>query len=692
MSAIDFRTFRPWALILLIVTVYAGLHSRDISDFENDSSSADYLYFSQMLKHPERFQNCIPMEMAKKIEPISFPVQLSMRMGEWGVSSRVQYLLFFIFQTTCVVTGIFLVVSSLGGTQASAVVAALLLLSSSFTGYGRYLSLKFVPVMVTSCLGLGVGFLGIGLFMTNRFLRSSLVGGALFYFHPTHALVLNGLLHGYWLYQWGVAKTLPFRQWLLLTGAACAVALSWAWTLHLHRQELFPKSPVDWGLWFDFLRARTSNPFPMLDGIGIVLCSLLFFVLLFWIYGIARKALENPNLSKARWVVCFVMALWGVQIFFTEILPSPFVAQLALTRATPYAVLFFVCLYSFLLMDVCRTRDRRGWGFLLLAAPLLLEGKTLLFPLKAVFLKFGIFPDIIFIFLLWTLYLHFQNPCWFPSWVSEVVSFGSRHLKITLTIIAVPLTVILILKTIKTGWGHVFNPRFLGKLWELGFIGSTGHLLILLLLLFCIKTSLGQKWAAWPGRYWSVVLAALALIGQGVSSEKERPPEQGIEMRRWIQDNTPQGSLILTLPFSKSMELSPFPLRPAYLDPAEMMYALYMPSMTSGILKRLQWIGLDFSEFKSKKTSIWRRYLGIQYDRRGFAKWLGQYHEDWRKNLASMRESIPNLDYVLLKKACLHPEDRPVFETLDYALIPVKQVSVNGKNADAPGTQELSLS
>jgi hypothetical protein len=692
MSGINFKSKNIWLAIFAIVLIYAALHPEKLSEIKHDPTSADFFFFSYIEENFQDFENSLTLSMADKVAPISWLMKISKLATNTGVPLTTQYVIFFCLQVLFVVTGIFLVVSGLNRSRQEAILSSILFLGSYFTSFGRYLSADFVGIkVVTSTLGLSFGFLAIGFFIRGQFVISAWISALALYIHPTHAFIMLGIFHTYILYNFLSKRFIPVRKMAYIYTGTGIIMSPWIVIVLRNSESIFSGAKID-AIWWSFLMAKTSNPFPLQDGVMIVLPSLIIFILVYWLLGLVNNVASDTSFSRARWVVASVFGAWLTQIIFTEVLPIPFVAQLALTRATPYAVLFMVIVYT-ITVWMHRGNDSTGAWLIFLLLPVFFIGTTIIpYPLRGFLGDEPVHPESAMLLFGLILYIKKQDLIPLSSRSQKIIALIWRIALFAMASIFILLCLLVAYKIKVRGFSVIaailYNITIAPLLNErLNYFIGIGLILAWWIWQRWISGSKKQVWPSVFSKKSSIVITTIGFISvigyfasvtmPGISSN---PVNSSIQnMRQFVSHHTEKGAMILVVPLYDTREMSTIPLRPVFLDSAEAQYVLYNPATTKEVINRLKLIGMDLDLVVAETDcNGLKQYLKPMCRRKAFEQYASKYSDDWRMNLRKMGEVAPNLSYVLLKRKYLCMEDKPTYTSGDLALLHINDVHREG--------------
>jgi hypothetical protein len=680
------KSKKIWLAIISMTSIYVILHAKTILEFQYNPASADFFFFAHIKENLPSFENSLTLDMVKKVEPISWLMKISMSLTGIGVSPTSQYAIFLCLQVVLVLTGIFLIVSGLNRSYQESILCSILFLNSYFSNFGRYIKLSFIHKVVTSTLGLSFGFLAIGFFIRGQFVISTWIAALMLYIHPTHALIVLSIFHTYILYIYFLKRYLPAKKIAYIYIGTGIIVLPWIITTLINSETIF-SGAIDES-WWTLIMSKISTPFPLHDGIVVVIPSLIIFALVYWLMGLMTIISPDSSYGRSRWVVASVLLAWLAQIIFTEILPTSFVTQLALTRSTPYAGLFMVIVYVGMLW-MHKESDHSGAWLLFLLLPVVFFERILVPPLQRFFYgRYAIYPECLIVLFCLILYIEKQKLIPLSVRAQKVINLIWKSGKSIAIGSVITFGLLVAYKISINGFNSIrnfFYEIIVGSQWE------SSHIIALSLIL---TGSLWQRWrSCFTNCIWSssmiykrssVVVFAVALIAL-MPHLQTLPALRGlmlnlynnplVKMKQFIDQYTEKNSMMLIIPLSDTKKLSTIPFRPVFLDHFEVIFVLYNPSTTREVIDRLKLMGMDFDLWTSNSNCFGlRQYLVPVCRQRVFARHASEYSDDWRVNLTEMRKIAPNLSYVLMKKKYMCLEDKPTYTSGDLALLHINDV------------------
>jgi hypothetical protein len=677
---------RALEVFLVLCIAMLLLAPRWLGYFTSTSSlnqlDTDYLYHDAILSNTGHFANILITGVVEKVAT-SFGILINLSRGltGLGVGQGQQLIAFFVAQLAFGVVGVWLTMTSLQLSRVERLLVFALFAFSFFSQFGRYIGGPgFYNKVTASCISIGIGFVVVGLFIQGRYLASVTLAALMAYVHPIYSAVFLLLNFSFALKTWRTIATWN-RHYVgafMLVPAAILVPL--AWDL-LESQQFLAGQTVP--LWWQYLEAKTSNPFPLQDGFIIVVPSIAIFCITFHLLGRLSRGEACAAFLRAQWVVAVVIAAWIIQIVFTEFIPVSFIAKLSLTRMTPFALLFMVIVYVRITWRH-RGQDETGLWLLLLLLPVVL-GPAQMFSGDVIRLLFGqiplamtlvggwwpdfsIFPEALLLFLL------------LLALARRVNVSGQSNVTAGLTdprrgrIGAATAIALLTLVVVAEAWLLIVTPNLRGTSTVVA--GAA-------LLLWVGEQRFGaltvcRRTAGWA-RENSVLVGGLLVfavaVHPGVSVVKRLVDSEVVRSdadRVWdyLENHTEPNEMVLVVPLFETRRFPVMPLRPVFVDWADGQFVLYDPRILESLIHRLSLIGMDVDRaLQASNCAGLLQYVDAMCKRKLFESLSKDYSDAWRSNLPELRRIAPNLSYVLLENKHLALSDVVVFRSGNFSLI-----------------------
>ncbi|MCF8176965.1 MAG: hypothetical protein K9J74_00505 [Sulfuritalea sp.] len=646
----------------------------------------DFLYFDVIYRNSADYSNVLVANVVERVhESFGVIIGFSKFLSDLGIDQSFQLIGFFYVQVFLGVMGISYIARGLALSIGERALVFAFFLFSYFTQFGRYIGGPgFYNKVTASCLAMGFGYVIIGLFINGRYRLSISASALLGYVHPVYSavfLALNGL--------YGAKAFLLDRRWSVKYAVTFALLPGMILTPLIY--ELYGSSEIVMGsissLWWDYLKAKTSNPFPLQDGLVIVIPTLLVFFIAHHLLGRMSTAEADGPYRRAQWVLGGVIAAWLVQILFTEVIPVSFIARLSLTRTSPFGLLFVVIAYMGIVWRN-RYRDETGLWMILLIVPAIL-GTTQLIPGEAVrnlfvgfpwvliilggyWPDFAIFPDILLMFLLlgvFAIHVGVVAPLvWLRGRIEPKAVVGKN-----LVIGAAGLLAIVVL----------LEVSMLNKNWSMRTAASLVSGIFLLMWLaerLVPRLKVYREVSALARERSTTLLMALVMaivLPHAITTTKTLLAPALVEteadlMWNYIEQNTMKNEMVLIVPFFDTRRYPVMPLRPVFIDWGDAQYVLYDPQMLTPVMERLSLIGMNLDKaLRAENCRGVMQYVDAMCRRKLFESLAEDYSDTWRGNLSRMREIAPNLTYVLLRSKYVLPTDRVIYTSGSVSLIKI---------------------
>ncbi|PZP54040.1 MAG: hypothetical protein DI586_10395 [Micavibrio aeruginosavorus] len=623
----------------------------------------DTIVFSQILNNSEIPASSVSKEYITQSAKVGFTLLPAIWMSSLDIPTNIQFLVFYIVQLGCLAFGLLYFFSAFRKDFGFIFLAMIFCYLSGFSGFGRYLAIGAGFKIVTSGFALTIGFIILGLHLRGKQYWAVGLAALLALYHPSHALVLLCILGGYALWENFVLKTKNFMQ-LTQLGIATLVLLTPFIFFVLLR---VPHSDFNHEAWWSYVFSKTSNLTPLQDGLFVVLG--IQAALICGIIALKAKAKEEglkDLSSRAISIIAVTMVLWAVQIIFTELWPSISIAQAALTRVTPYAVITVVAVLAERTYSAMRSIDdkERIYGFLLAGAAIgtaippwlpILHIPTMTPPIIDIdyFFQGSVLEQssiaILIAGLAWWMWLPHLTPEKAKLWTR--VMWATIILFITFLGLRLPSLAVLLML--------VFHAR---ANWYAK-IPCTNKVIIGLLIAACVIVLIARK----P---WSF------------SRE-----DNTTEITTLLDTYVPKNGMVLTLPFRSLHSELALPTRAVFLGYGECQYVFYVPSLIDKVWKRAELLGLKPIDKDPEVCSDW--LLNPMCRRQYFEAKAKEQNTVWRTNLAAIKKEAPELTHVLMPETMLCKGDKIQAKTSQgLALVPIENAVAS--NCPMEGKKEPS--
>ena len=635
-----------WLLVFLLLIVVRGNEGLNVP-LSLDVN--DTIVFSEIASNPSFPKESISAQYIAGTAATGItylPVKL---LRTAGLSAESQFLVLYVAQMAALAFGSLLFLRAFGTQTGFILLGVLLAFFSGFVGFGRYLALAAGFKIVTSGFALAVGLAILGLHLRGFRYAAAVTAALLAAYHPTHGLVLLAILGVYALWETFVRKTLDFKGLVQLGAATLAALLPFVFFVLL---KIPATQAFDHEAWWLFVFNKTSNLTPLQDGIPVV--AGIWSALLLGIVGLRAHARTAPHIAdRCVIIIGTVLILWVVQITGAEIFRSVTVAQLALTRATPYAVMVIAALLA--------QRVYRAFT----------EGDTadkligLLLTLGAVGVAL---PDIIEPFGLPTFTPAIYATNWFYqgkvidqshfavlsgalAWWLWLPYLDERAKRILTVAVAIALFIAVTL----------FGLR-------------TSSLAAYLCLLVFAKSEMLSRFPVNKSMPVVLIGLSLTLLAFAQNPWKAERADKIVRLTKAIEGHVPEDGMILTLPANDIYGEALLPARATFLGWSESQYVIYAPPLIDEIWKRAALLGVGLDSVK-KDCPFWlwkpmcRR---VEFDRKASAE-----NPVWRENIRKITAIAP-VTHVLMPETMACSGDKPDARVDDMVLIPVRGLAPAG--------------
>ncbi len=642
--AFNKNIFLQWLLLFCCLLAIRGSEGlgKSISLDVNDT-----IVFSQILNNPDLPASSVSREYVTQSAKVGFTLLPAIWMSALDISPNLQFTIFYAVQLACLAFGLLYFFSSFRKEIGFIFLAMIFCYLSGFSGFGRYLAIGAGFKIVTSGFALTIGFIILGLHLRGKQYGAVALAAALALYHPSHALVLLSILGGHALWECFVLKSKNFMQLAKLGAATIALLTPFIYFVLLQ----IPHHDFNHEAWWSYVFSKTSNLTPLQDGLFVVLG--IQAALICGIVALRAKAKDigsNELTSRAISIIGVTMALWAVQIIFTELLPSVSIAQAALTRVTPYAVITVVAVLAERTYAAMYSGDHkeRIYGFLLAGATI----ATAIPPWLPVLNIPTITPPIIDIDYFFQGSVLEQSSIailiaglawwmWLPHFSASQEKFWTRIMWITI----------------------VFFIIFLGL--------RLPSLAVLLMLVFHAKPKWYAKIPCGKPLIIGLLIVACAFVLLARKPWSFSREDNTTEIIALLENNVPKTGMVLTLPFRSTHGELALPTRAIFLGYGECQYVFYIPAMIDTIWKRAELLGLKPIDKDPEVCDDW--LLNPMCRRQYFEAKAKEQNTIWRTNLAEIRKEASELTHVLMPETMLCKGDIVQAKTSQgLALVPIE--------------------
>lgn len=359
-------------------------------------------------------------------------------------------------------------------------------------------------------------------------------------------------------------------------------------------------------------------------------------------------------MRRAAALLGVVILLWAVQILASEVLRSIALTQLALTRATPYAVLIIVALYAKKIF--CALKD--GEPAERVTALILVS--TIIFMATKQERNLIILPPVRFPLLD---IFHFNHPAVLQQ---------------------APVAVL----TAVLAWWCWLPPMGQARRWQTAVFLASSVLLCALVFglrlpILAVALALALLWYPQIVRRLKIPFAcsilAIGILTTGVlldrNSWKRSQAEAHSRILEMVQTHVPPDAMILTIPAGDLAADYLLPIRATFMGWSEGQYLIYLPQLESMVWERLNLLGVH-PVVDAPECAGW--LLKPMCRRQLFWDKATEYRDAWRGQLKEMRRIAPSLSHVLIRSSHLCKQDRPTAMVDSHALVALQDVAPAG--------------
>jgi len=613
-----------------------------------NAKEGDFLNVSVFLENARMFEDTVYLEVAKRTSALSILPWLSDMLVRWGLTAVDQMTVLFAAEKFLYTLGMLCIGYVISRSTLATIGAFSIVLVAGLT---KIFLLKLIASTVAFSIGFGV----IALALAGRFRLAAVLTGAIGYIHPTYLAVYAGIALAIQIYCICVERSQGLRE----LGVTClilfVVALPIAANVLVNLDQV--ASPIaDPGAWFSYMQSRSDLAFPLRQGLP----RLLGFVLAFAASSAALILVRNENRMYGRLgvVLGFAVLLYGIQIFFTEVVPSTFVTKLALSHRANFIALPLAAL-GLLLVCFQKLSEERPWAWFSL----------ILFPMVSAYLSQPIPTGILSLSSMVRPILPGPTEVNFDLFAFSLTVFAllmrERHalgggVRLYHTSHTVAVAVVLSGLVFFPRAGHflllfvLMSPLFGGLFTRLrgtrGLIGRRPSPKLLV-------TTIGVMLVAFLAYRLPFVDAIhhWRAFATGAQDEVAHPHNQ---FHTFVTKNVLPEERILFAPLELSIWYTPVPSRSVYLDWYELNYVLYVWELLPRVVEKMGTYGLDpFVGGRTPQCTGWRGVIYYRCQRSLLARAASEEIHAWRHHVAAIRRLDPRVEWVVLKTKDLCPGD-----------------------------------
>ncbi len=608
----------------------------------------DTIVFSQILSNENLSESSLSVQYVRQSADVGFAILSASWLGSLGFSTETQFMILYVIQISILTFGVWFFLTSFRKEFGFIFLGVLLCYLSGFTGFGRYLALGAGFKIVSSGMALAVGFIVLGLHLRGKKYMAAILASLLALYHPSHGIVLLCILGFHALWFTFIRQEQSFTD-LIKLGVVTITALLPFMVL------VFPNvihQNFNHEAWWSYVFSKTSNLTPLQDGLFVVIGIVSAIVCGVIAYNARRQDSSLSDSSKRALSILYAsLILWAVQIFFTEVLPSITIAQLALTRVTPYAVITIVSVMAERAYAGFSSVDKkeRLYGFLMIAGAV---GAAL--------------PA-------WLPYLHI--PTMVPPMIDiEFIFQANVREQAGIAILMAGLAWWIWVPYLPQESAVQWNKRMcVVIILFVAFFGLRApSIAVLLMLVFSQKPQLIEKIPSSKAILCSM-LAVICVFLFVARKPWARHADMDVKsLSELLIESVPEEGMVLTLPFRSLHGELTLPTRSIFMGYGESQYVLYAPSMIDDIWKRAELLGIKPINNDPTICSNW--LLDPMCRRQYFEEKAKEKNTIWRSNLRKIREEAPELTHILMPNDMICDGDKVDVRLINLVLLPIDGV------------------
>lgn len=566
-----------------------------------------------------------------------------------GLSPEAQFFVFYAVQMSVLAFGALFFLRAFGTATGFVVLGTLLAFFSGFTGFGRYLALGGGFKIVTSGLAMGIGFAVLGLHLRGLRLAASVTAALLAVYHPSHGFVLLSILGASALWETFVRKSLDIKGLANLGVATIAALLPFVFFVLLKLPE---GRAFDQEAWWLYVFHKTSNLTPLQDGVLVV--AFIWAGIMMGVVALRALATTAPDIAGRGIVILVtVLLLWAVQITATEMFRSVIIAQLALTRATPYAVLTIVALLAWYVHRAFtegNNTDKLTGLFLTLGA--------IGVALPNILPPFGI-PT-------------FTPALYATSWFYNGKVIDQAEFTILSATLAWWMWRPHLSEAARQRWMIIMGVSLLLSIILMGLrISSLASVLILIVH---AKPAIAARLQLNKSIAGFMLAMALTVLAFAKNPWVEGEANKIVRITDAIREYVPEDGMILSLPVNNDYSEILSPHRATFFSWSESQYVIYAPQLIDEIWRRAALLGLE----KKGLEQVCPLWQWVPMCRRSSfdTKARGE-NPVWRKNMEQIMATAP-VTHVLMPETMACRADKALAHVDDLVLVPVRGLAPAG--------------
>lgn len=634
-----------WLILLGLVIVSRGSEGLGVPVSMDVN---DTIVFYQIWVSEDFPATAIASQFSRAIIDMGTTFWPTAALSKMGLAPEGQFFVLYLAQMATLALGLLFVFRSFDERFAYVMLATVLTLLSGYTGFGRYLALGGAFKIVSSTFAMTIGFIALAMYLRAQDARAAVLAALLATYHPSHGLVLLTIIFGHsaWASWQGRISPPALRR----TGIVTAISLVPFVLLVVAR--LPAAQAYDPVAWWAYVFSKTSNLTPLQDGVLVVfaiLATMILGAVAAWPAADRSHGAPADAMRRAVALIAAVLGLWLAQILFSEVLHSVSLTQLALTRATPYAVLAIVAVFALKAFRAFGSNDpvERATAIILTLG---VVGAALPGKFQA-----GI-PPLINI-----------------SWVNQ----GNVVEQSKMALLTAALAWWAWLPRLDASRQALLTRLLAGAvvLWVL-FLGLRLPMIAVALALYVRhRQGLATRLSFKPVWIATIIGIVALFVLTGRNPWKPSEAERIRNLVSTIAAHVKPNATILNIPAADRAAEVLIPTRATFIGWGEGQYLIYLPALEQQVTARLELLGVrpvvhapECADWLLKPMCRRQLYLARALD-----------HDDsWRGRLGEMRKLTPTLSHALVRQPHVCVEDKPVASVDDLALIPLASLAPRG--------------
>ncbi|WP_162906635.1 hypothetical protein [Algihabitans albus] len=551
-----------------------------------DIRKSDILSFVEIIRNSVIFDHSIYVPVANKISSV---VPFQILLNEISVGDRSSEYIFIILYSlqTFILTFSILALSYVAtGSKSASILFLCVILTSQ-------ISLFFDIRVISSSLSISLVFWALAALLSGRVVLAGAISGVITCIHPTFGLFAMAAL-GFSLILSAPPTTKAGRSAIISCVVAYFIASAPFFLLYALHSDRNTFSLPDTETWWGLLRQLNNLAFPLSRGIPHVAGHMLTFLLAaLLIVAVDWKSLKNRLIAS---MLLFCFSAYLIQMFFTSVIQSSLIAQMALNhRANSIGLHLSYLAIIVAMLNISNNRFVLSWFFL---------GLTMVFFKSTLFEESD--PHSLFLVLPRDDYVRADTLLPVVAALALVVMERTvtwrwgllARFMMALAVAALAMSCAWVFQTpAYHGYALVMGVWVLAELlYRLE--GLAASALAKVKSVVMARGALLRS-ATLPSSILVTVLALFATAEVATRLPVKEPTERWAKLitdgkrvpwiKRFLDEHTsPEDRVVLKPLRAEGLWLSPSPWRGAYLDSYEGHFLLYMPSHLDEFLSRLQ--------------------------------------------------------------------------------------------------------